>query len=363
MRPRKFEEMAKDLEAQILSGTLKPGDLIPSQSRLCEQYSVSRSCAQKALEELDTKGFLESHPGKGVYVKGAQRKEEPRPRFKNVAVVFHQEFRLESDPADNFGLEMLWGVEEELRKFDANCIIRKREREAGFDKIVPELESIGADAFIMDREFSDEQLSPMRTLGVPVALLGRFSTLPFASSSLPNHGDCFLKAFVRMADEGRENVALIHPGHHYYDPELVWALERAATLRPKTKFTRTEMRCCFGSSDGGIGVAVDEALTKKPEVLVFSNDWQAVRALELLAERRIKVPEELSVLGCYGIALGAKSNPPLSSLTIDAREIGRRAVRALADSALKGAQPKVERVPFTFLERDSFRWNNPQDVD
>ena len=358
MRPRKFDEIAKDLEAKILDATLKPGELIPSQSRLCELYSVSRSCAQKALEELSAKGLLESRPGKGVYVRGRQGAGGNGRKFKNVAVVFHQEFRLQSDPSDNFGLEMLWGVEEELRKFGANCIIRKLSRDAGFEKLVPELESIGADAFIMDREFSDDQLRPLCALGLPVAVLGRLSTLPFASSSLPNHGDCFLQAFVRMADEGRRGITLLHSGRHYYDPELVWAIERASALRPGTKFNRIGMDCPLGAgTSGGVEGAIERLFTGElPEVLVLSSDWYAPKVFELLAKRNVNLPGDLSVLGCFGIELGAKMSPPLSSMSVDARELGRRAVRALAASALDGAQPRIEKVPFSLVERDSFRW-------
>lgn len=356
MRPRKFEEIAKDIESQILSGALRPGDIIPSQSRICELYSISRSCAQKALDALSSKGLLESRPGKGVYVRGAQEGQSAR-KFKNVAVVFHQDFRLHSNPSDNFGLEMLWGVEEELRKLGANCIIRKRGRDTGFEKIVPELESIGADAFIMDREFSDDQLKPLCALGVPVAVLGRFSALPFASCSLPNHADCFLQAFARMADEGRKSVALLQPLYHHYAAELSWAVERASAMRPATKFSMVPMECPLGSDVPAVERLIAQGL---PEVIVLSNDWYAVGVLEHLAKRGVRVPEDVSVLGTFGIGIGAKTRPALSSMTVDAREIGRRAVRSLASSALDGAPPAIEKVPFSLVERDSFRWKNAQ---
>lgn len=362
MRPRKFDEIAKDLEAKILNGSLKPGELIPSQSRLCELYSVSRSCAQKALEDLASKGLLESRPGKGVYVRGAQQLERPGRKFKNVAVVFHSGFRLESNTSDNFGLEMLWGVEEELRRQGANCIIRKRDANAGFDKIVPELESIEADAYIMDREFSDAQLKPLCAIGRPIAVLGRLSTLPFASCSLPNHGDCFLQAFARMADEGRKSVALLSAGLNYYDAELTWAVNRAAALYPSVKFSHIAMDCplssgAFKGVDGTMERLAGQGL---PEVIVLSNDWYAVRVLEFLAKRGVKVPGEVSVIGCFGLAVGTRTSPPLSTMTMDAREIGRRAVRSLSASALEGARPSVEKVPFSLLERASFRWKNAQ---
>ena len=359
MRPEKFNKIVEELEGKILEGDLKPGGQLPSQSRLCEIYGVSRSCAQKALDVLASKGLLESRPGKGVYVRGGGSDAPAGRPFKNVAVVFHEGFRFESDPLDNFGLEMLWGVEEELRRLGANCIIRKEGKDAKEANLAKALSGTGADAFIIDREFDDALVRPLSFLKRPVAMLGRLSELPFVSSSLPNHADCFLQTFLRLADEGVRSVALVHPGRHYYDAELVWALERAASLRP-TEYLKAGIQCGLssGSGRGGVEGALESLLSggRSPEVIVFSNDWFAAQALETLKRRGVEVPRDLRVIGCYGIDLGAKSSPSLSTLGIDPREIGRRAVRLLADSALLGKAPSVERVSFEFVERESFKW-------
>ncbi len=356
MRPEKFNRIVEEFERKMLDGELKPGEQLPSQNRLCELYGVSRSCAQKALDALASKGLLESRPGKGVYVRGESGGSAGRP-FKNVAVVLHEGFRLESDPLDNFGLEMLWGVEEELRGLGANCIVRKEGKGGNLAKALSET---GADAFIIDREFDDSLVKPLRLLERPVAMLGRLSSLPFVSSSLPNHADCFLQTFLRLSDEGVRSVALVHPGSHYYDAELAWALERAASLRPETSYLKASFQCglASGSGKGGLEGALERLLAggRLPELLVFSNDWFAVRALELLKERGVEAPRDFRAIGCYGIDLGAKSSPALSTLGIDAREIGRRAARLLAGSALLGKAPAVERVPFEFIERESFKW-------
>ena len=36
------------LRGQIFSGELKPGDMLPSESQLCSQFSVSRETVRKA---------------------------------------------------------------------------------------------------------------------------------------------------------------------------------------------------------------------------------------------------------------------------------------------------------------------------
>ena len=72
----KMEQQAKPLyqivsEAiieRIESGGLKPNDRLPSESELCEQYSVGRNTVRRALSELANDGVLKTIPGLGTFV-------------------------------------------------------------------------------------------------------------------------------------------------------------------------------------------------------------------------------------------------------------------------------------------------------
>jgi len=47
---------------------LGPGDLLPGEHRLCEQYEVSRTVVRQALAQLEHKGVVERVKGKGTFV-------------------------------------------------------------------------------------------------------------------------------------------------------------------------------------------------------------------------------------------------------------------------------------------------------
>jgi GntR family transcriptional regulator len=72
----KIEQQAKPLYqivsdallAQVESGELKPNDRLPSESELCEQYSVARNTVRRALSELVNDGILKTVPGLGTFV-------------------------------------------------------------------------------------------------------------------------------------------------------------------------------------------------------------------------------------------------------------------------------------------------------
>lgn len=65
----KYLNIADSIKIKILSNIYKPGDLLPSENSLCEEYAVSRMTIRKAIEVLIGEGYLMSSPGKGTYVR------------------------------------------------------------------------------------------------------------------------------------------------------------------------------------------------------------------------------------------------------------------------------------------------------
>jgi DNA-binding GntR family transcriptional regulator len=64
-----YRLIAADLRALIESGKLRPGEAVPSESALAEEYGVSRGTAQHALAELEGAGLVIAVHGKGRYVR------------------------------------------------------------------------------------------------------------------------------------------------------------------------------------------------------------------------------------------------------------------------------------------------------
>ncbi|NYT77479.1 FadR family transcriptional regulator [Alcaligenaceae bacterium] len=56
------------LTQEIEQRHLQPGDKLPSEKRLCEQFSVSRSVVREAVSQLKSDGLVSSQQGRGVFV-------------------------------------------------------------------------------------------------------------------------------------------------------------------------------------------------------------------------------------------------------------------------------------------------------
>jgi GntR family transcriptional regulator len=57
------------LEERIRSGLLAPGNQLPSETDLCEEFGVSRGTIREALRELVAAGLVDRHHGKGSFVR------------------------------------------------------------------------------------------------------------------------------------------------------------------------------------------------------------------------------------------------------------------------------------------------------
>lgn len=63
-----YQNVLNDLILKIESNELQLGVKLPSEQQLCESYGVSRITIRRALQELETRGYIIKRQGKGSYV-------------------------------------------------------------------------------------------------------------------------------------------------------------------------------------------------------------------------------------------------------------------------------------------------------
>ncbi len=63
-----YEQITSQIKAMIMNGELSSGDPIPSMRALAKSIHVSVITVQKAYEELQRDGFIETAVGRGTFV-------------------------------------------------------------------------------------------------------------------------------------------------------------------------------------------------------------------------------------------------------------------------------------------------------
>jgi LacI family transcriptional regulator/LacI family purine nucleotide synthesis repressor len=104
-----------------------------------------------------------------------------------------------------------------------------------------------------------------------------------------------------------------------------------------------------------LGPLIDRVPTL-PTAWFCAGDRIAIALCGLLAQRGVKVPDEVSVMGFDGLSVSEIVTPRLTTINIDRRQMGKRAVEALHNLASDSERPPVNvSVLGTLAERDSVR--------
>ncbi|MEG0378927.1 MAG: GntR family transcriptional regulator [Eubacterium sp.] len=64
----KYIEIAQMIKSNIRSTVMKPGEMLPSENQMVEEYEVSRVTIRKAIKRLVDEKYLFTVPGKGTFI-------------------------------------------------------------------------------------------------------------------------------------------------------------------------------------------------------------------------------------------------------------------------------------------------------
>jgi GntR family transcriptional regulator len=69
-----YEQVTRQIKAQIINGDLREGESLPSIRRLAQDLQISVITTKRAYEELEKEGFIDTVEGKGSFI-AMQNKE------------------------------------------------------------------------------------------------------------------------------------------------------------------------------------------------------------------------------------------------------------------------------------------------
>jgi len=82
-------QVADALRSEIASGTLGPGDKLPSIRTLAERFGVAPMTAQSAIDMLRSEGLIYASPGRGTFVRAdagsSDAGSSPSPEYLEIS--------------------------------------------------------------------------------------------------------------------------------------------------------------------------------------------------------------------------------------------------------------------------------------
>ena len=68
-----YEQIMEQIKAQVISGELKEGDLLPSVRAMAKELKISALTVKKAYDNLEEEGMTRTVHGKGTYVTASNK--------------------------------------------------------------------------------------------------------------------------------------------------------------------------------------------------------------------------------------------------------------------------------------------------
>ena len=122
----KYYTLMEALKEHILSGTIKPGQKLPSENELTREYALSRHTVRKALALLENEGYITAQHGKGTF---CSERVIQRHNSKNIAVTGYDNSLIgQSSP---IGITTIAHPQEKLGEMAAELILEKNQKSPG----------------------------------------------------------------------------------------------------------------------------------------------------------------------------------------------------------------------------------------
>lgn len=177
------------------------------------------------------------------------------------------------------------------------------------------------------------------------------------------------KAAVKHLIEGghRRIVHFAGPSYSQHSDDRIAAM-RHAFSESELAFSDRMVIKAGARMEDGYRAACEylEAVSEKRKATAATcfNDLVAIGVARALREHGLRVPEDVSLIGCDGIDLLDYMPTPLTTIRTPHREMGARAAKILIDQVEGNTQPDIQKVSFEpeFLVRGSTRPLEPSDT-
>lgn len=357
-------KLSRALQAQMNDGTLRAGEMLPSERQLQSLLGLSRPTIRQAMDALIRQGLLQRVAGKGTFVLEPEETKAPtglvglivsRPNFHffypQLAAAFDERIQ-----GSNFGLVMsLHGDRADLMAKNIEGLLLTQHI-VGLAITPPRFGDIEA---IIRR---------LRQARVPFVFIGRQDEDPLIDSVAPDNVQIGYQATRHLLDLGHRRIA--HFGFSDYVTGRM-RLEGYQLAMSEAELPTRFIEIPEQLTTSGQGID-DEApsariaaparelardllqAADRPTAIFGFNDIVAMGVYKAAREVGLRLPQDLSLISVDNLPTMSHFEVPLTTFALPGREIGRRAanllLRRIAGDEIR---PQHYLLPAPMIRRDS----------
>ncbi len=355
-KPKKYDCLKETLKQQILAGTIKPGDKLPSENQLALQYQMSRHTVRKALSVLQSEGYVTPQHGKGTFCSKALLHTGSS---KTVAVI--------TTYLDSYIFtDVIGGLDRVLTGAGYSILLKNTRNSRNLEaRYLEELLEKDIDGLIIEPSKSQifcrhlhlyEKLTEYR---IPyVFIQGCFQQLAHKPHVLLDDCGGGYEVTRHLISQGCEDIVGIfkaddaqgqnrHKGYVkalqeagiLYDPDkVVWFYTEDRTIQPYQQMKQMAGKRQQNWFDG----------------VVCYNDQIAIEVIRALQGEGVTVPEDVLVTGFDNSYLAVNGRVPLTTIDHPKEKLGEMAAGMLL-SLMTGRACDTILIPPRLVVRESTR--------
>ena len=337
-----YYQVRMAIQDDIAAGRLCPGDMLPSEKALCEQYKVSSITVRRALRDLVHAGLIYRENGVGTFV------AQPT-RHYSVALIFcgfpEEGWRQESHM---FGA-LIGSVGQAIWERGATLSVSNV---ASPDILVNAIRQIAEnnsfDGLLIraDVDLPTNVAKELSHLGVPYVLIKKKAIdYPVNTVWMDNRAHARI-ATEHLIDLGHRRIAMLTG-----PPKSLATQDRILGYRDALRLhdiPYEEALVYIGDTEfAEVGYAGTIALLEarqRPTALVIAVDGFVATVYTALRERGVRIPEEMALVGFAETGRGPTYDPPLTTLAVSDFALGRESAELLVALISGETSAPVERV-------------------
>lgn len=355
----KYQIIIDDIKSNILSGTYKAGEQIPTESALQDLYGVSRQTVRKAILELANEGYLRSEKGSGTYVSNQYRsRANGKVANRTIGVIT-------TYISDYIFPSIIRGIESRLNEDNYSLLLASTNNDVSQEKKALEMMlSYGVDGLIVEPTRSNlynpnipyylsfqEQEVPFvminayyEELDVPYFCLDDVKSSYLATSELIAKGHTRIGIIAKMDDlQGKLRmkgfIKALGEARLTFKPEHVLSFD--TTTKPELS----------ANIEHFLREHLDEITA-----LVCYNDEVGFEVLQVCRRLGIPIPGQLSIIGQDNSYIARNAHIKLTTLTHPQEQMGRDAAEWII-RRLQGKRDLPARTIYTpeLIEGETIR--------
>lgn len=265
---------------------------------------------------------------------GYQVNDRTESKAKNsIRFIKYKKHALLVDGNPGFVNAIIDAIEKECRRQGFNLIMTAY-GENQMDEISRLIEQNPADGILLlGTELTAEDLGAISHASAPMVIIDNYLPMSDFNCITMNNEEAIYRSVSHLLSLGHPKIGFIANELPSNNCNARMSAFEFSLTRQGCEFDPSLVYTVHPTPDGAYQSirALLEAGVKFPSALVANNDSIALGAMKAFKEFKIKIPDDISIVGFDSIPFSTISDPPLTTIEVSCAEIGIWAVRILCD--------------------------------